>query len=290
MKRRFLALLFLFLILDSFAQKEEIATDTIAVKEKKWEIALELYSRYIWRGQSWGGDYAVVQPAFTYNVSESWSIGVWATTNFKKDYFYSDGLTPNRGYHEIDFGVTYQINDFMNIQIWDYYWPTLQKLEGTDNRYFNYGPSSVKTVDATMSFDFSEGYRYPFNATISTLIAGNDYRYNRNDDNPIQNFTTYIGIGYTFENVLHGLFGNISDYITIETEVGAVLNNQAEYYTYADYDKISLVNLTAKANREFTLDKGVTMPLSLSFTHNASDKNTEAFGRNFLIAGIAFSY
>ncbi len=286
MKRKIVVLLLLFLSFNSFAQEVQISIDSSTVKVKKWDVSLEIFSRYIWRGQSWGGDYVVFQPAFNYTVSDTWSFGVWATTNLKKDYFYTDGVTPNKGYHEIDFGVTYQINDFMNIQIWDYYWPTLDKMEGTDRRFFNYGPDGVKTVDATLYFDFSEGYNYPFNATISTMIAGNDYRYDSNDENPTQNFTTYVGIGYAFENV----FGNFLKNVVIEPEVGAVLNNQAEYYTYADYDKISLVNLSLKASREFDLGNGLLIPLSLSFTHNAANKNTEAFGRNFLVAGIAVYY
>jgi hypothetical protein len=40
-------------------------------------------------------------------------------------------------------------------------------------------------------FDFSE-YDFPLNATLSTLVAGNDFRYDQNGENPKQNLTTYF--------------------------------------------------------------------------------------------------
>ncbi|WP_026712965.1 TorF family putative porin [Flavobacterium daejeonense] len=261
-----------------FSQKEQV-TDTL-LKEKKLSLNVDIVSRYLWRGQCWGGNYMAVQPSAEYAITSGLSIGSWATTNFKKDYFYPDNENYYKGYREIDFYASYQLTDFLQVQIWDYYWPSVSRVEGVSNRFFNYGPTSSQTVDAILYFDFSEGYRFPFNATISTLVGGNDYRYGKNI-NPKRNYTTYMELGYTFN-----LFQNIE----LLASSGVVLNNQAEYYNFANYDKPSFVNLSLKAIKEISLSDNVMMPISLNYVHNGATKNTDFFGKNFLVAGVSFGY
>ncbi|WP_298221831.1 hypothetical protein [Flavobacterium sp.] len=270
----------LLMCVQALGQETKTKQDSIPVKSKRLEINLDLASRYLWRGQSWGGDYVVAQPTINYKLTRKWTAGFWATTNFKQDFFYDDGI-PGKGYQEIDFNLSYQINSFLTVQVWDYYWPSVERVEGIDNGFFNYGNDGVKTVDATLLFDFTD-YKLPLNLTLSTLVAGNDYRYDDNGEHPKQNYTTYFEALYSFEELYRK--------ITLEATAGAVLNNQAEYYTAGDYDKPSLVNLSLKAIREFQLNKRISMPLSLNYIHNATTKNTEVFGKNFLVAGITFNY
>ena len=285
--------LLFFLLLCSvsmFSQEKEAKPDSINVKkEKKLELNLDIVSRYIWRGQSWGGNYIAVQPTIEYAVTPKLKLGFWATTNFKDDYFYPDGVTSGKGYQEINFYATYQLNDFLQFQVWDYYWPSVSKVEGVDNSFFNYGKDGVKTVDAILHFDFSEGYKYPFNITISTFVAGNDYRYDSNGENAKQNFTSYLEFGYTFtlfeKSTIKALNG-----IELDPVISAVLNNKAGYYSYADYDEVSFINMGIKATKEIDLGKGITMPLSLNYIHNGAKHNTETFGKNYLVAGISFNY
>jgi hypothetical protein len=292
MKHKEYLILFLFTIISTavFSQESEIKKDTTSVeKEKRLELNVDIVSRYLWRGQCWGGNYTAVQPAIEYAVTPKFSLGLWGTTNFKGDYFYPDGETAYKGYQEIDLYVTYQINDFLQFQLWDYYWPSVSKVEGVDNSFFNYGKDGVKTVDAVLYFDFSEGYKLPFNATISTLIAGNDYRYNSDGEDPKQNFTTYLELGYTF-TLFEKTSSKAFNSIELAPVIGAVLNNKAEYYSEADYNEVSFVNMGIKATKEFDLGGGITMPLSLNYVHNGAKHNTETFGKNFLVAGISFSY
>jgi len=282
----------LFLILGlfscvGFSQENHQQNDSLE-SNKKLSLNVDIVSRYLWRGQCWGGDYAAIQPAIEYAVLPKLSLGIWATTNFKNQYFYPDGENFYKGYREIDFYAKYKVNDFLQFQLWNYYWPSVSKVEGVSNKYFEFGPNSSQTVDAMLCFDFSEGYQFPFNATISTFIGGNDYRYDKND-NPKRNYTTYLELGYTFdffENSSRKIFQNIA----LETFAGTVLNNQAEYYNFADYDKPSLVNLELKATKEFDLGEGIVMPIFLDYVHNAATKSTNFFGKDFLVAGISFSY
>lgn len=277
-----LCYLFVFMYGLTYSQSETTPKDSIPTKkESKLEINVDLASRYIWRGQSWGGNYFVVQPTINYSVTDKLVFGFWATSNFKNDYFYPDGENSTKGYQEINFNINYQVNSFLTLQLWDYYWPSVEKVDGVDNGFFNYGKNGVKTVDAMLVFDFSE-YEIPINATLSTFIAGNDFKYDSNGENPKQNYTTYFEAGYTLEEIYKK--------ITLDFLAGAVLNNKAEYYSSGDYDKVSLVNVSLKATREFKLSEKLTMPLSLNYIHNAATKNTEFFGKNFLVAGLTFHY
>jgi hypothetical protein len=270
-----------------FAQENSVRPDSIP--NKKIEFNLDVVSRYLWRGQCWGGDYAAIQPSLVYSITPKISLGIWATSNLKKDYYYPDGETSYKGYQEIDFYATYQMADFLQLQLWDYYWPSVRKVVGVNNDFFNYGRDGVKTVDAILYFDFSEGYKYPFNATISTLVAGNDYRYDNNGENPKQNFTTYLEVGYSitlFKSTSNRLFKNIE----LAPVIGTVLNNRAGYYSYADYDNVSFINMGIKGTKEITLGQRFTMPLSINYIHNGSKSNTNVFGKNFLVATISFNY
>lgn len=284
----FFAVVLLVFMAEANAQQTVQPSDSLEIPEKKWSATLDVLSRYIWRGQAYGGAFPTIQPAVNYAVSERLSLGLWASTNFQDEYYYADGIS-TKGYQEIDFGVSYAVTDFLTVELWDYYWPTFERFEEVDQSYFNYGPNSVKTLDLSVVFDFSE-FRYPFNAAISTFVAGNDYKYDENGENPKQNYTTYVELGYTFGNVFGGVSKKTFRDISISPLAGAVLNNRAEYYTSADYDKVSLINLSLSADREFDLGHGFSMPVSVAYTHNAASRNTEIDGRDFLVLKVSFSY
>lgn len=273
-------LIFALMLSSSMIFAQEKASDTAKV-EKKWDINLDIASRYIWRGQSWGGNYPVAQLYGNYNVSDKFSVGFWGTHNFKKEYYNTDGAA--KGYQELDLIFNYAVTDYLTVSLQDYYWPSTDKQEGVSNDFFNFGNDGSQSVDLQLLFDFSEK-GVPIWATVSTLIAGNDFRYkDENDEKGKQCFSTYVELGYCFEAPLG---------VNVSPVVGAVLNNKAGYYTYADYDKPSFVNLGCKVSKDIKLSECVTMPIWLNYTYNAaSDKaNLEPFGRQFLVAGVTFSY
>lgn len=286
-KEKVILTVFCLFLSPAFSQETESGSSAVK-SEKKLFLNLDVTSRYLWRGQCWGGDYIAVQPTVEFALTPKLTLGFWATTNFKNDYFYPDGVSAYKGYQEIDFYLYYQLTDFLQLQLWDYYWPSVSKVEGVNNNYFNYGSDGSKTIDAILYFDFSDGYRYPFNATISTLVAGNDFRYDANE-NPQRNFTTYLELGYTFtffKNSTRKCLQNIE----LAPLVGAVINNKAAYYTYADYNKVSWVNLGVSTTKTIALGADLSLPLTLSYTHNGAVKNTEIFGKNFWVATLSLSY
>jgi hypothetical protein len=262
----------------TFAQ--ETVSDTAKV-EKKWDINLDIASRYIWRGQSWGGDYPVAQLYGSYNVSDKFSVGFWATHNFKKEYYDANGAA--KGYQELDLVLNYAVTDYLTVSLQDYYWPTTDRQEGVSNDFFNFGNDGSQSIDLQFLFDFSER-GVPIWVTLSTLIAGNDFRYkDENDVEGKHSFTTYMEVGYNLEAPLG---------LNIAPVVGAVLNNDAGYYAYGDHDKPSFVNLGCKVSKDIKLSESVTMPIWLNYTYNAASNkaNLEPFGKQFLVAGVTFSY
>ncbi len=275
-----------FLIIFSFtgilnAQYQESLKDSIEVeKESSFSAQVDILNQYLWRGQSYGGKYVAAQPSLEYAITDNLSIGIWATTNFQKPYYETDEFTP-RAYQELDLGISYALNDVITIELWDYYYPSVEKFDDENTSFFNFGDDGVQTLDALLIVDFSEIW-LPLEASVSTFIAGNDYRYNNDEDNPKQNFTTYVELNYYFEDVLAE--------IEINPFAGAVLNNQAEYYEYADFDKVSFINLGVALAREFSLNKDFSVPVNLKYIHNAATENTDIFGHNFIVAGIALVY
>ena len=276
----------LFLITFNFieilnAQYQENSIDTIIVEEQSnFSAQIDILNQYIWRGQSYGGKYIAVQPSLEYAINDNLSIGVWATTNFQNKYYEKDEISP-RGYQELDLGISYAINNFITVELWDYYYPSVEDFEDEDTNFFNFSDNGVQTLDAVLIFDFSEIW-LPFEASVSTLVAGNDYRYNDEEENPKQNFTTYVELNYYFEDVLAE--------IEINPFAGAVLNNKAEYYEAADFNKVSFINLGLTLVREFNLNNNFSVPIHLKYIHNAAGTNTEISGRNFLVAGLSLVY
>ena len=105
------------LLSSSITIAQESVQDTTKTESVKgtWDLNLDLASRYVWRGQSWGGDFPVAQVYGAYNLSDKWSVGLWTTHNFKKEYYDENGTT--EGYQEIDFILNYAVNDFLTISL-----------------------------------------------------------------------------------------------------------------------------------------------------------------------------
>ena len=282
MKKSFL--IFAFALTSSLTFAQEIVKGTTAADDESvkgtWDVNLDLASRYIWRGQSWGGNYPVAQLYGAYNLSNKWSLGLWTTHNFKKEYYDENGTT--KGYQELDFILNYAVNDFLTISLQDYYWPSTDRQEGVSNNFFNYGNDSSQTIDLMFMFNFTER-GLPLWFTSSTFIAGNDFKYKDEfDEKGKQNYTTYMELGYD----INAPFG-----VSLVPFFGLVLNNKARYYNYADYDKPSFVNLGCKVSKEFKLSESVVMPVWLNYTYNAADamENLQPLGHQFLVAGVNFS-
>lgn len=278
-KKLLLLALLLIIVQKINAQENKSLIDTIKTNnEKKLSLGIDIVNRYVWRGQVSGGEYITYQPTVEFAFTKNFSLGVWATTNFNKNKYAQNGYTP-KGYNEFNIYAVYSINNYFNIELYDYYWPSFN--DAVDTNYFNYSDGGVKTLDLNFVFDFSEIW-LPFNTTISTLIAGNDFKYDKIGKNPKQNYTTYLELGYTLKDILKTF--------ELKPTIGVVLNNQAEYYTYANYDKISFVNLNLEISKIFELNNNLNLPITISYIHNSATKNTDDVGCNYLVAKLSLEY
>ena len=125
-----------------------------------------------------------------------------------------------------------------------------------------------------MLFDFSDVWK-PFKVNVSSLLTGNDFRYDSNGNNPKQNFTTYVEISYSFEKIYKKIYKKIN----LEPTIGVVLNNQAHYYSTSNYNKPSFVNLGIKITLELELDNHFSLPIYLNYICNPSIESTEQLGK-----------
>lgn len=261
---------------------EAISKNKDSIKaEQKIFFGADFTNRYIWRGQSYGGHFFAIQPFIDYYISDKLMIEVWATTNFKEDVYLHNqyGL---KGYKELELYVDYTINNYLTLSLHDYYSPIKgHEEEVYNNNYFYYGESSAKLIDLNINFDFAEK-GVPVSGILSTFVAGNDYRYDVNVENPKQNFTTYLELTYTFAD----FFENFE----LMPTAGVVFNNAAEAYVNADYDKPSLINLRLDAIKTFKLSNNFNIPVTLSYIHNAATKNVDFSGRNFFQASLTLEY
>jgi len=84
---KFNLLIFLSLIysLSLFSQEKTVAQ--IGINSSRWSASLDIVNRYLWRGQSCGGNYLAFQPEIEYQATEKLTFAIWATTNFQnRDY------------------------------------------------------------------------------------------------------------------------------------------------------------------------------------------------------------
>ncbi len=63
------------------------------------------------------------------------------------------------------------LNDFLHIELWDYYWPNLDNDKAINNNYFNYGEDSSKSVDLYIVSDLL--CQNPINPFIGGWSCGN---------------------------------------------------------------------------------------------------------------------
>jgi len=283
---------------------QEVKVDSVAVKtaeeeEKPWSVGVDLVSRNLWRGQMWGDHSLAIQPYGSYQITDKLSVGFWATRNFKKAANYLDG-TSYDGYQELDLIINYAVTDYLTLSLQNYYWPTVEKVEGVDNSPFNFGNDGVSTIDFMLMFNFTEK-GFPLWFTWSTFLSGNDFRYDETvysetdfdeegeplilseDTKGTRNFTSYAEVGYNFD---------LPYKFTVSPVVGAVINNKASYYTYADYDKLSFVNLGVKVTRPFELENGIAITPWVNYTHNATKmtSNLVPHGANLVTFGLSLGY
>ena len=167
MKKTFLTIA---IMLSMFARAEE-------ENKAEFSVNADFVSSYVWRGMYCGG--ASIQPAMDFTVG-GFSIGAWGSVSIADNFITS--------YKEIDLYASYS---FGNLTAGLYnFWVN---AEGEYN-YFDFSESTCHQLEANLLYSF--GF-FPLSLGWNTLIAGNDFYFDKNGKSK-RAFSTYIEAIYDF--------------------------------------------------------------------------------------------
>lgn len=243
----------------------------------KFSATVDIVYPYLWRGLKYYGNKIAFQPSLAYDVTDKINVGVWATTNFSN---------AADAYNEFDWSITYQFSPVMGISLSDYYWPsTKNNVDWEKSPYFDYSEGSSQTLDLSLLVDFSEK-GIPLDFQWSTLIGGNDYRYEENRQ-PKRAFSSYAEIGYTY---------SVDKYeLDFRPFVGAAIVNGGYYGTDAKGDAgFTFSNVGLNIAKVIKITDTSNLPTFIRYTYNdygiqqfdTNDEVTKTV-RNFISAGIS---
>jgi hypothetical protein len=169
------------------------------------------------------GDAPAIEPSATLG-SGRFSFNIWAAR------------TTNNSYSEIDLIPAYQFDHFQ-LTLFDYYNP----VPGGNNQYLNFQKGKNRhSLELSLDNYLVEKQRVKW--MIGTFLLGDK---NEETGNPF--YSTYIGLKYPFT------------ILGIETEPFAGLTPFRGYYA----DKFAVINTGICFSKEFELNAGFSVPLSL---------------------------
>ncbi|PWA10838.1 TorF family putative porin [Flavobacterium laiguense] len=268
----------------TFAQDTVKDTTTIEEVEPKFTAAVDVVYPYLWRGIKYNGDKVAFQPYMNYAFTDKLSVGVWATTNFSN---------AADAYNEFDWNIAYQISPVVSVMLSDYYWPATKKANEEDpansrDSYFDYSEGSAQTLDFSVLFDFSEK-GVPLDFQWNTIIGGNDFNYDENENPTTRAFSSYAEVGYThsFESVG----------VDVRPFVGAAVINGGYYGADANGESgFTFNNVGVNVSKEIKVAKNYSIPVFVRYTNN--DYGVQEFDgngdltktvRNFFSCGVTFT-
>ncbi len=253
--------------LATFAQETTTTAtpEAPAAKESKFAAAVDIVAPYLWRGIALNSTSKIAfQPYASYAVTDKFTVGVWASTNLKKDT-----LSTNLSYSEFDWYASYQVTPVIKVMLSDYFYET----PNFKNSYFNYNKDAGHVYDLSLLFDFSEE-GIPVDFQVNTLVSGNDL----NADGK-QNHSTYAEMGYSHSIEAAG--------IDLRAFAGGLVNKSSYYVT----DGPVFTNVGLNVAKEIKITENYSLPIFLRYTYNDNGNVNKAgeLKRNFISGGITFT-
>ncbi len=243
----------------------------------KFSASVDIVYPYLWRGLKYYGNKIAFQPSLAYDITDKINVGVWATTNFSN---------AADAYNEFDWSISYQLTPTVAILLSDYYWPSTKNNDDWEkNPYFDYSEGSAQTLDLSVLLDLSEK-GIPIDFQWSTLIGGNDYKY---DVNQIRKraFSSYAEIGYTYSVKKLKL--------DFRPFIGAAIINGGYYGTDSNgVAGFTFSNVGVNLAKAIKITETFNMPTFIRYTYN--DFGIQQFNvngsitktvRNFISAGVS---
>jgi hypothetical protein len=202
----------------------------------------DLVSRYVWRGQQFGG--TCFQPVLEFDKS-----------NFFVGSFGSASITGTQEMQEADLYAGYVLKNMISFSVSDYFFP----LDYKKNKYFDYRKDSTKHIfEGAVSFLGTE--KIPISLKVATFFYGNDFK---NKDGSIA-YSTYAELQYSKK--IHD-----ADLMFF---TGAALNKPDDKDGYYGNEKsFAVVNAGVKIQHKIQISKKFTLPIYSILTVNPSAQN-----------------
>lgn len=181
-----------------------------------FSTAVDLQSRYVWRGQPLGMEGPSLQPGATVSYG-GLSLDVWGAYNI--------GIYD---YQELDWTLAYTfLDDAVTIMVTDYAFPMLSSAY----RYFDYANNHV--LEAGIKFSVP-------NSNFSLGVYSNFYGADARNLDGSMVYSTYAEVGYTLPWE--------SQHTDFDFTVGAALNGKDGYSFYGN-DGFDFVNVAVGATK-----------------------------------------
>ena len=195
-------------------------------------LSTKLTSQHYWRGMLINKS-ANVESSIAYQKS-GFNAGFWG------------GYAFNGEYSEFDWFVSYEFKNGIKLSVWDLY-ASRDRSSIQDYKYFNLErESSNHLLDASVSYQFSEGF--PLNISWSTMLWGRDL-----DANDNQRYSSYLGLSYPMK----------LREVDVELSLGM---NVFEHSMYAE--KTNIVQLGASFRKQIKFTEEFQLPIQTEILVN----------------------
>lgn len=220
------------------------ATDSLSVDDTSatptWhmDMAMELQSRYVWRGQALGGAAPIIAPAATLTF-KGLSLGVWGT--------YSLGAEV---YQELDWTLAYALwPEVLTLQLTDYSTPQM----GGEYHYFDYAAHTTPhLLEGGLLISVPQ-------TALSVSAFVNFFGADARRADGTLNYSIYVETAYALQSkCVQSQFS---------FAVGAAVNGEEGHSFYGN-DGFSIVNVSVEARRALPLSSTLRLPLYVRLVAN----------------------
>ena len=236
-----------------FAQDSSQVSSTVSL-----DLGADIVSRYVWRGQQFGGSSPNIQPYVEFGIG-NFVIGAWGAYSLGGD----------NPFQEFDLYATYNLfDDVVSITVTDYFFPD----ESSDYKYFDYTDTTTgHIIEGLVSFNGTD--KIPFSVFIAINLYGDDA--SRISDIPsflnkfdgIQN-STYLELGY--ETSLNSgvkfeafVGFNLTDPRSADLSGSGYIGETGFYG-----DDIGIVNLGITVSKDIKISEDFSLPMMTSVITN----------------------
>lgn len=230
--------------------------------QTEFKLGTDIYNRYVWRGQLFGGSSPSIQPSMNF----SWnglSVGAWGA--------YATG---DFDFQEINLYLSYTFyKKMLTATVTDVYFFN----EKGDVDYFDFDQATTRhALSGEIRFNGFE------NIPISALIHTYFYGFDAKDESGNNLFSSYAEISYN--PTIKKMDVNLKFFLGAALNGQKYINSDGEtVFGYYHNEGFAIVNVGVGATKTFTVKDKLNIPLSGNLIFNPNDKKA------YFTFGVGFS-